>query len=34
VTISVRRIKIAIASACPHQAAFALAQTRLRAMPG
>ena len=34
VTISVRRIKIAIASACPHQADFALAQTRLRAMPG
>ena len=34
VTVSVRRIKIAIASACPHQAAFALAHARLRATPG
>jgi DDE family transposase len=31
VTVSVRRIKIAIASACPHQADFALAHARLRA---
>jgi Transposase DDE domain group 1 len=34
VTVSVRRIKIAIASACPHQADFALAHARLRAPPG
>ena len=34
VTVSVRRIKIAIASACPHQAAFALAHARLHATPG
>lgn len=34
VTVSVRRIKIAIASACPHQADFALAHARLRAAPG
>jgi len=34
VTISVRRIKIAMASACPHQAEFALAHARLRAAPG
>jgi Transposase DDE domain group 1 len=34
VTVSVRRIKIAIASACPHQAEFALAHARLRAPPG
>ena len=33
VTVSVRRIKIAIASACPHQAEFALAHARLRAPP-
>ena len=33
VTVSVRRIKIAIASACPHQAVFALAHARLRATP-
>ena len=33
VTVSVRRIKIAIASACPHQADFALAHARLRAPP-
>ena len=33
VTVSVRRIKIAMASACPHQAAFALAHARLRAPP-
>jgi hypothetical protein len=33
VTVSVRRIKIAIASACPQQAAFALAHARLRAPP-
>jgi hypothetical protein len=31
---SVRRIKIAMASACPYQTAFALAQARLRAPPG
>src|SRR5512134_2797761 len=34
VTVSVRRIKIAIASACPHRAEFALAHARLRAPPG
>jgi hypothetical protein len=33
VTVSVRRIKIAIASACPYQAEFALAHARLRAPP-
>jgi hypothetical protein len=33
VTVSVRRIKIAMASACPYQAAFALAHARLRAPP-
>ena len=33
VTVSVRRIKIAMASACPYQAVFALAHTRLRAPP-
>jgi hypothetical protein len=34
ITVSVRRIKIAIASACPHHAEFALAHARLRAPPG
>src|SRR5512144_447703 len=34
VTVSVRRIKIAIASACPHHAEVALAYARLRAPPG
>jgi hypothetical protein len=34
VTVSVRRIKIAIASACPHGAEFALAHARLRVPPG
>jgi hypothetical protein len=34
VTVSVRRVKIAMASACPHQAEFALAHARLRASPG
>jgi len=34
VTVSVRRIKIAMASACPYQAEFALAHARLRASPG
>jgi Transposase DDE domain group 1 len=34
VTVSVRRIRIAMASACPHQAAFALAHARSRAPPG
>jgi hypothetical protein len=34
VTVSVRRIKIAMASACPQQATFALAHARLRAPPG
>jgi hypothetical protein len=34
VTVSVRRIKIAIASACPYQAEFALAHARLRAPAG
>jgi hypothetical protein len=34
VTVSVRRIKIAMASACPYQTAFTLAHTRLRAPPG
>jgi hypothetical protein len=33
VTVSVRRIRIAIASACPYQTAFALAHARLRAPP-
>jgi hypothetical protein len=33
VTVSVRRIKIAIASACPFQGEFALAHARLRAPP-
>ena len=33
VTVSVRRIKIAMASACPVQAEFALAQARVRAPP-
>ncbi|MGB8434910.1 MAG: transposase, partial [Burkholderiales bacterium] len=33
VTVSVRRIKIAMASACPYQAAFVLAHARLRAPP-
>ena len=32
VTVSVRRIKIAMASACPYQAAFSLAHARLRAL--
>jgi hypothetical protein len=32
-TVSVRRIKVAMTSACPHQAAFALAHGRLRALP-
>ena len=34
VTVSVRRIKIAMASACPYQVEFALAHARLRASPG
>jgi hypothetical protein len=34
VTVSVRRIKIAIASACPYQSEFALAHARLRAPTG
>jgi hypothetical protein len=34
VTVSVRRIRIAMASARPHQAAFALAHARSRAPPG
>jgi len=34
VTVSVRRIKIAMASACPYQTEFALAHARLRASPG
>ena len=34
VTVSVRRIKIAMASACPYQAEFAIAHARLRASPG
>jgi hypothetical protein len=34
VTVSVRRIKIAMASACPYQAEFALAHARLRVSPG
>jgi hypothetical protein len=33
VTVSVRRIKIAIASACPLHGEFALAHARLRAPP-
>jgi hypothetical protein len=33
VIVSVRRIKIAMASTCPHQAAFALVHARLRALP-
>ena len=33
VTVSVRRIEIAIASACPHQADFAPPHARLRAPP-
>jgi hypothetical protein len=33
VTVSVRRIKIAITSACPYQSEFALAHARLRAPP-
>jgi hypothetical protein len=33
VTVSARRFKIAMASACPYQAAFALARMRLRASP-
>src|SRR5512134_2844400 len=33
VTVSVRRIKIALTSACPYQATFALAPPRLRAPP-
>jgi hypothetical protein len=33
VAVSVRRIKIAIASACPYQTEFALAHARLRAPP-
>jgi hypothetical protein len=33
VTVSVRRIKIALTSACPYQATFALAHARLRAPP-
>jgi len=33
VTVSVRRIKIAMASACPQQATFVLAHARLRAPP-
>src|SRR5512134_2718276 len=33
VTVSMRRIKIAIASACPYQSEFALAYARLRAPP-
>jgi DDE family transposase len=34
VRISVRRIKIAMASACPHQNEFALAHSRLAAAAG
>jgi len=34
VTVSVPRIKIAMASACPYQVEFALAHARLRASPG
>jgi hypothetical protein len=34
ITVSVRRIKIAMASACPYQAEFALAHARLHAAPG
>jgi len=34
VTVSVRRIKIAMASACPYQTEFALAHARLRTSPG
>jgi len=34
VTVSVRRIKIAMASTCPYQADFALAHARLRVSPG
>jgi hypothetical protein len=34
ITVSLRRIKIAIASACPHHAEFALTHARLRAPPG
>jgi hypothetical protein len=34
VTVSVRRIKIAMASACPYQTEFALAHARLLAAPG
>jgi hypothetical protein len=33
VTVSVRRIKVAMASACPYQTVFALAHARLRAPP-
>lgn len=33
VTVSIRRIKIAIASACPYQAAFVLAHAHRRAPP-
>ena len=33
VTVSVRRIKIALASPCPFQGEFALAHARLRASP-
>jgi hypothetical protein len=33
VTVSVRRIKIAMTSACPQQAVFALAHARLRGPP-
>ena len=33
VTVSVRRIKVAMASGCPSQAVFALAHARLRAPP-
>ncbi len=34
VTVSARRIKIAIASACPTKEVFALAHARLRSTPG
>jgi hypothetical protein len=33
VTVSVRRIKVAMASGCPYRAVFALAHARLRAPP-
>jgi hypothetical protein len=34
VTLSVRRIKVALASACPYRAEFALAHLRLAAWTG